>query len=83
MNSLLPAMEMRLSRNQLLTKQQVQERIGVSASTLQKLVRTRNFPEPLRIGKYITWSEAAVERWLSIQLEPQIAWEPKKKTLTK
>lgn len=83
MNSLLPAMEMLLSKNQLLTKQQLQERIGVSASTLQKMVKTRNFPAPLRIGKYITWSEAAVERWLSIQLEPQIAWEPKRKTLAK
>ena len=62
----------------LVKKSAVAERLGVSERTLEKLVRARRFPPPLRIGKHVVWAEEAVEKWLVRALASQVAWEPKR-----
>jgi prophage regulatory protein len=61
---------------QLLNKIAVTERLGVSDRTLEKLVRARKFPPPLRLGKQVMWAEPVVEKWLAQALAAQLAWEP-------
>jgi len=61
---------------QLMTKVAVCERLCVSDRTLEKLVRARQFPEPLRLGKHVLWAQQAVERWLEQKLAPQLNWTP-------
>lgn len=61
---------------QLMTKIAVCERLCVSDRTLEKLVRARRFPAPLRLGKHVMWAEHAVERWLEQALAPQLSWTP-------
>lgn len=64
---------------QLVKKSAVAERLGVSERTLEKLVRARHFPPPLRIGKNVVWADEAVEKWLVRALATQVAWEPKQR----
>lgn len=61
---------------QLMTKIAVCERLCVSDRTLEKLVRARRFPSPLRLGKQVMWAEQVVERWLEAALAPQLSWTP-------
>ncbi|MCY1562548.1 hypothetical protein D9M68_999630 [compost metagenome] len=60
----------------LMTKIAVCERLCVSDRTLEKLVRARRFPAPLRLGKQVMWAEQVVERWLEVALAPQLSWTP-------
>jgi prophage regulatory protein len=60
----------------LLTKAAVCERLCVSDRTLEKLVRARRFPVPLRLGKQVMWAEQAVESWLEVAVAPQLSWTP-------
>ena len=61
---------------QLVTKVTVSQRLGISERTLEKLVRARKFPPPLRLGKHVMWAQAAVESWLAQKVEPQLSWAP-------
>ena len=65
--------------NKMMLKAEVCERLGVSDRTLEKMVRANEFPNPLRHGKWLRWSQEAVERWLRMALEPQLNWEPTRK----
>ena len=50
----------------LLTRRQVQARIGLGTSTLYRLMRQRDFPPPLKIrGKCVRWRENEIEAWLA------------------
>ena len=64
---------------QLLGKDVVCAMLGISDRTLEKLVRSRQFPAPLRLGKRVTWAESAVKAWLLKAVEPQLNWEPPKR----
>ena len=64
----------------LLDKVQVQQLLDISDRTLEKMVRARSFPPPLRLGKTVRWAESVVKRWLETRLAAQMAWEPKKRT---
>jgi predicted DNA-binding transcriptional regulator AlpA len=66
----------------LLNKTAVTSRLCVSDRTLEKLVRARRFPPPLRLGKQVMWAEEAVEKWLARALATQLAWEPKQRNRT-
>ena len=61
---------------ELLFKNVVAERLGVSERTIEKLVKARKFPPPLKLGKNAMWSQDVVERWLEQALAPQLTWEP-------
>jgi len=54
--------------------------LDVSDRTLEKLVRARRFPPPLRLGKTVRWAEPVVQQWLLSKLEAQLTWEPPKRT---
>jgi predicted DNA-binding transcriptional regulator AlpA len=60
----------------LVTKTAVCERLCISDRTLEKLVRARRFPAPLRLGKQVMWAEQVVESWLEHALAPQLDWAP-------
>ena len=65
--------------SKMLLKAEVCELLGVSDRKLEKMVRANEFPNPLRHGKWLRWSQEAVDRWLRIALESQLTWEPPKK----
>jgi predicted DNA-binding transcriptional regulator AlpA len=68
---------------QLIFKNSVAQRLGVSERTIEKLVKARKFPPPLKLGKCAMWSQDVVESWLEQQLRPQLTWEaPKRRPRT-
>lgn len=64
---------------QLIFKSAVAERLVVSERTIEKLVATRKFPPPLKLGKNAMWAQNVVERWLEQALAPQQTWEAPKR----
>ena len=50
----------------LLTRQQVSERCGISRTTIYRLMRAGEFPEPIRIGpRAVRWREDDLVKWLA------------------
>ena len=68
-----------MSYAQLIFKSSVAQRLGVSERTIEKLVKARKFPPPLKLGKNAMWANDVVERWLELALAPQITWEAPKR----
>jgi len=62
----------------LIEKAEVIALLGISERTLEKLVRSKQFPETLRLGKRVKWLESVVLKWLERALSTQLAWEPLK-----
>lgn len=60
----------------LIHKKQVCELLGICDRTLEKLVKSRQFPPPLRLGKKIAWVDTVVNQWLMNAVAPQLQWEP-------
>lgn len=49
----------------LITRKQLEERIGLSRSSLYRLMRSGLFPEPVRIGvRAVRWREDEIAAWL-------------------
>ena len=47
----------------------VENRTGLSRSTIYLLMQTGQFPKPVRIGgRAVAWPEADVEAWLNARL---------------
>jgi predicted DNA-binding transcriptional regulator AlpA len=53
------------SHNKLIDSQEVMQRIGVSYTTLWRLVKTKKIPSPRKIGKLNRWLEADIERYIA------------------
>jgi len=52
--------------NRILRKPAVVERVGLSGTTIWRLVRANNFPAPLKLSaNAIGWIEADVEEWIA------------------
>ncbi|MDE0033302.1 MAG: AlpA family transcriptional regulator [Deltaproteobacteria bacterium] len=50
----------------LLTRQQIESITGLTRSTIYRLMRMGDFPEPIRIGqRAVRWPESEIEAWLS------------------
>ena len=50
----------------LLTRRQVEERCGLSTSSIYRLMREGLFPEPIRIGvRAVRWPSSEINTWLS------------------
>ena len=64
----------------LLGKVEVQQLLDISDRTLEKMVRARQFPPPLRLGKTVRWADTVVLQWLAARLEAQMAWQPPKRS---
>ncbi len=48
----------------LLRMADVMEVVGFSQSHINDLVRTREFPAPIRIGASARWPQSVVQEWL-------------------
>lgn len=64
------------SNRVVVCKQQVCERFAVSARTLENMVRKGTFPPPVRLGKQVYWSQAALAAWEQRMFAVQEAWRP-------
>lgn len=50
----------------LLRRQEVEERCQLSRSTLYRMMREGEFPEPIKVGaRAVRWPELEIEAWLS------------------
>lgn len=52
--------------DKILRRTQVEERIGLSRSTLYAMIAEGTFPKPIRIGKRaVGWTESSLNDWLT------------------
>jgi prophage regulatory protein len=58
----------------LLSKTVLCARLDISARTVENLVKAGRFPPPVRIGKYVYWSEKSISGWQMALFEEQEAW---------
>ena len=50
----------------LLTRQEVEARCRIARSSIYRLMRRGQFPEPIRVGpRAVRWSENELENWLA------------------
>ena len=63
----------------IVAKCEVTERLHISERTLEKLVRARRFPPPLRLGKLAMWDESVVAAWLDKAVAEQREWRPRQR----
>ena len=53
----------------MMTPQAVRERLGISAPSLNRMVRAGEFPPPLQLRPRLArWERAVVEAWLASKL---------------
>lgn len=51
--------------DQLLKRHDVEKRCKISRSAIYRLMRTGQFPEPIRIGpRAVRWPESEIEAWI-------------------
>ena len=54
------------SMEQLLRRPDVEKRVGLGRSMIYKLMRTGDFPEPVRISaRSVAWRESDVSAWIA------------------
>ena len=52
--------------DRLLRRAEVEQRCQISRSTLYKMMRAGEFPEPLKIGpRSVRWSQREIENWIA------------------
>ena len=52
--------------DRLMRREEVEERTGLSRSTLYRKMREGTFPEPLRVGaRAVRWPCSEIEAWLA------------------
>ena len=58
----------------LLSTNEVMERLGVSKSTLWKLVKREDFPQPIKLSAQMyRWPESAITAWIEAQVSARQA----------
>ena len=59
----------------LLTRRQVENRCGLSTSSIYRLMRAGLFPEPIRIGvRAVRWPSSEITNWLTTR--PRATGDP-------
>jgi prophage regulatory protein len=54
----------------ILRRKQVQERVGLSRSTIYLRVAEGTFPKPFSLGgRAVGWLEAEIEGWVGLQIQ--------------
>lgn len=54
-----------MPHDQLLTRPEVEARCRITRTTIYRLMRTGQFPEPIRIGpRSVRWPASEIEAWL-------------------
>lgn len=61
----------------LFTKDKLAEHLGVSLRTIENMVKAGEFPPGVRLGRFVYWSEAAVNTWQQRLFSVQQSWRPK------
>ena len=52
--------------DRLLRREEVQERVGLTRTTIYRLMREGAFPVPIRIGpRAVRWPASELEQWLA------------------
>ena len=59
----------------LLSKDDLCASLGISKRTIENMVRDGTFPPPVRLGKYVYWSEVAIHGWQQRLFASQEAWQ--------
>ena len=60
----------------LLNKQALSVRLGISIRTIENMVSANQFPPGVRIGKFVFWTESAVDKWQTRIFGVQQGWQP-------
>lgn len=60
----------------LLGKSDVCAHLKLSLRTLEGMVKAGKFPPPVRMGKYVLWSQTAIDGWRARMFGPQENWRP-------
>ena len=61
--------------DRLLTRAEVETRCGIARTTIYRLMRAGQFPEPVRVGpRAVRWPERELENWLASR--PRATGEP-------
>ncbi len=62
----------------LCTKSDVATLLRMCERSIERLVKARQFPPPVRLGKMQFWEREAVDAWLNTRFESQRNWSLKK-----
>ncbi|WP_313217962.1 AlpA family phage regulatory protein [Stenotrophomonas sp.] len=54
-----------LTPRRLLRRSEVQDRVGLSKSTLYSRISVGSLPKPVTLGSSVRWVESEVEAWIS------------------
>ena len=50
----------------LMRREEVEARCGISRTTVYRLMRCGEFPEPIKVGpRAVRWPNSEIEQWLS------------------
>lgn len=58
-----------MSDLQLLRRDEVLKKVGISKSTLYKLIKTDGFPEQVPVGGSVAWVESEVDAWIRARID--------------
>ena len=65
-------MRLLLSYSDNIPKKQAARIVGVSESTIVRLVKTDDFPRPFKIGGRTFYSEAEIKTWIECRKQDRI-----------
>ena len=55
-----------MKHDRLLRREEVETRCGIARSTIYRLMRTGEFPEPVKVGpRAVRWPASEIEAWLA------------------
>ena len=61
-----PGRYVRAMSNLLLTRREVEARLGITKTTIYRLMRCEAFPTPIQVGpRAVRWPEAEIEAWIA------------------
>lgn len=58
-----------MSELQLLRRDDVLKKVGISKSTLYKLISTDCFPASIPVGGSVAWVESEIDAWIVARME--------------
>lgn len=57
-----------LDKKDLLTREQIRNKLGISKYAMSKLIDTPNFPIPIKISpRIIRWHKGDIDKWISFR----------------
>lgn len=55
---------------ELLTKEQVAQRLNISLRTVYRLIQTGEIPAPVKLGKMLRWRTDVLDAWIENDCKP-------------